>query len=240
MFKHTMIWAAAAIATTAMGCDNGTTANPQSTPATTPAPAAPPATVTNTNAIEAVDPLALVANRADLTTDPNAIKIDPPKSAVLVTGVATTVRQSPRGSMIKVIETTSTVKEVERDGNYFLVTFPDPKGSAQTFAGWVYRDSLVGEGPTVAAPGTARATGKLACATGESHLRTTQDFCGKTCADDHDCDSSKGQICDGIGFKINEKTDAHTDARYCISDTASGANTLHGSEHGPSSNLPVR
>ncbi len=242
MLKHSTIWTAAAIAAVAMGCDKPTdqSATSSATPPNAPATAAAPATVTNTNAIAAADPLANVANRDKLTADPNATKIDPPKAVALVTGVATILRESPRGSKLEMVETTANVKELERDGNYFLIAFPDPKGSDKTYAGWVYRDALVGESSGAAVPSGVRTTGKLACANGESHLRTTQDFCGKTCDDDRGCDSSKGQICDGIGFKINEKTDAHTDTRYCISDTAPGANAQHGSEHGSSPNLPVR
>ncbi len=201
------------------------------------------AEVTNTNAVVETthDPLAGVANRDRITPDPHATNIDPPKDAVLVTGAASIVREAPRGSSIEVLETTANVKEIQRDGDYYLVTYPDPKGSKKVFAGWVYRDALIGEGWSGAGTtvGTPAATGKLSCARGETHLRTTTDFCGKTCKDDRDCSSDKQEICDGLAFKVNERTNAASDARYCISDSSPSANAEHAREHGSSANLPV-
>jgi len=242
MVKHTQMgMAALVLALGAAACDNPSA--DKTAPATNP-PVPPPAnTVTNTNAVVAPqkDPLAGVANRDRITLDPNASKIDPPKDATLLTGAAATVRESPRGSRMEVIETTANVKEIERDGDYFLITYPDPKGSAKTYAGWVYRDSLVGEGWSGSTPvvGTPQATGKLACDKGETHLRTTRDFCGKPCKDDTDCSKSGADICDGLAFKVNESTNKTSDARYCISGRSSAANDAHGPQHGSSTNLPV-
>jgi hypothetical protein len=216
MFNRMTICTAALATLAAAGCDKPTDATPEPKPNVTVTAPPAPATVTNTGAVTASDPLAGVANRDQLTPDPKATTIDPPKSAVLITGLQTTVRQSPSGSRIKVLETTSPVKEIERDGDYFLVTYNDPRSANHVLAGWVYRDSLVGEGSSTPAPGTPRKTGKLSCANGESHLQTTRDFCGKACDEDRDCDSAGGQICDGVAFKINEKSDQHTDTRYCI------------------------
>jgi hypothetical protein len=171
--------------------------------------------------------LANVANRDQITPDPKATRIDPPKPAVLVTGLSTTVRESPRGSKIQLIETTAPVKEIEHDGDYYLVTYADPKSPSRALAGWVYRDSLIGEGSSTPVPAMPRKTGKLNCAKGDAHLRTSGDFCGKACAEDSDCDAAKHQLCDGVALKINEKSDKSADTRYCVSERASestGAN----------------
>jgi hypothetical protein len=219
MFQHAIILAAAA-ALAAVGCENGKGTDAASGPKQTVTVPIAPATVTNTGAVIAGDPLANVTNRDQITPDPQAIKIDPPKPAVLVTGLTTTVRESPRGSRIKVLETTASVKEVERDGDYFLVTYVDPKSTDRLLAGWVYRDSLIGEGSSTPVPAVPQKTGKLACAQGESHLRGTNDFCGKACQEDRDCDSAKHQVCDGLATKVGEKPDQSTSTRYCISDRA--------------------
>jgi hypothetical protein len=220
MFQRKVLWAAA-VAVVAMGCDNGskgtdTSAAPKQT-ITVPAA---PGTVTNTGAVVSGDPLANVMNRDQITPDPQATKIDPPKPAALVTGLSTTIRESPRGSQIKVLETTTSVKEVERDGDYFLVTYVDPNRSDRLLAGWVYRDSLLGEGSSNPVPAQPQRTGKLACTHGESHLRGTSDFCAKTCEEDRDCDSAIHQVCDGLATKVGEKPDQSAPTRYCISDRA--------------------
>jgi len=207
--------AAAVLAVGAFACQDSRAANAaenrrEATPASS--------TAANTNAIvEKVDPLAGIANRDRLVADPNASVIDPPKAASLLTGASTTVRSGPRGSMLEVLESTANVLEVERDGDYFLVTYPttNAKGVTQLFAGWVYRDSLVGEGSTLL-PGTPRAAGKLACTHGESHIRTTQDFCAKTCKQDSDCDSAKGGLCDGVAFEVNERKNELSNTRFCL------------------------
>lgn len=223
MFQRTLIWAAAAAAAAAVvavGCENNKgTDNAAGSKQTVNVPV-PPATVTNTGAVIANDPLANVMNRDQITLDPQATKIDPPKPVALVTGLATTVRESPRGSQIKVLETTASVKEIERDGDYFLVTYVDPQRSDRLLAGWVHRDSLIGEGASNPVPGLPQKTGKLACAHGESHLRAANDFCGTTCKDDRDCDSAKHQVCDGLATKIGDKPDQSAATRYCISDRA--------------------
>jgi hypothetical protein len=244
--KHT--WTALMLGVVgAVACDKPSTSD-TSAPAQ---PAAEPASsnVTNTNAVVETtpDPMAGIANRDHIIADPNATNIDPPKDAVLVTGTASIVRESPRGTRTEVLQTTANVKEIQRDGDYYLIAYPDPKGSSKTYAGWVYKDSLVGEGwspgavagSPQAVAGTPKAAGKLGCARGESHLRTTGDFCGKTCTDDRDCASASGEICDGLAFKVNETTNGTSDARYCISDRAPSANKEHAREHGSSSNLPV-
>jgi len=242
MRTRTTMWtAAAAIAVFAMGCDNATSG-------ATPAPAPAPGPVTNTNAVmptpAVVDPIASCANRARIKDDPNATKIEPPKAATLVTGFATMMRESPRGASMESVQTMANVNEVERDGDYYLITYPDPKGSTKTYAAWVYKDalesgqwasqsasqansktvSLTNANPTVAT--------KLGCASGMSHVRTTRDFCAATCQDDSGCDSKTGQICDGLAFKVNESNNKTESARYCISDASRGANDAHGPEHG--------
>jgi hypothetical protein len=239
--RKTMWTAAAAIAVCAMGCDNATSS-------TTPAPAPAPSPVSNTNAVvptpAVTDPIANVANRARIKDDPNATKIDPPKAATLVTGFSTITRESPRGAAMETVETIANVSEVERDGDYYLITYPDPKGSTKTYAAWVYKDAL--ESGQWATTSATQATGnavqltnanptaanKLACASGLSHVRTTRDFCAMTCKDDTGCDSKIGQICDGLAFKVNESNNKTENTRFCISDTSRNANDAHGSEHG--------
>jgi hypothetical protein len=183
----------------------------------------PGQTVTNTNATvtKKVDPLANVANRDQLMTDPNAEAVDPPKSAALLTGYSTSLRKGPRGETFETLETTANVKEIQRDGDYFLVTYPDPKGSGKTLAGWVYKDSIVGEGSNLT-PGMPRNAGKLDCPSGNTHVRTTRDFCAKTCKQDSTCDTQKGELCDGIAFEVNEKKNEVTNTRICILAASEG------------------
>jgi hypothetical protein len=231
MQTRTTTWMTSAIlGMGALACDKGRSID-------TASPSAP-SQVTNTNAKleKSPDPLATVANRDQLVADPSATPIDPPRSAQLVTGFATMVRNGPRGSLIESVESTADVTEVQRDGHYFLVTYPDPNGSNKRYAGWVYRDALVGEGAALSESaggiaGERSERAKLSCPRGQSHLRTTQDFCGKTCSDDKGCDASKGQICDGLAFAVNERTSDLTDSRYCISDSSPQANAAHGPDH---------
>ena len=245
MSKRTLSWAAAFLVAGGVACENAKTSDHATSEPAGSTPAAegtnPNSPVRNTNAIveRPVDPLANVANRDRITPDPSASKIDPPKQASLVTRFATTVRESPRGSKVEVLETTAPVTEIERDGDYYLIKYPDPKGSGHLLAGWVFRDALVGEnssGNVVA--GAPRETGKLHCARGESHLRTSEDFCGKTCKGDSDCSESKGELCDGIASKVDEKKNEMSDARYCVTGSSSmthGTAPDHGSSSNPSS-----
>lgn len=241
MWTCTTVWTASAIlAMSVLACEKGETS---SNDTITSAPQAAPSPVTNTNATveKAPDPLASVANRDQLVADPQATKLDPPRPARLVTGFATVIRNGPRGSLIETVESTADVTEVQRDGDYFLVTYADPKGLKKTYAGWVYRDALVGEGsPLGAPPAIGGKSTKLSCPRGESHLRATQDFCGKICSDDKSCDASKGQICDGLAFAVNERTSDLNDARYCIPASSPQANAAHGPEHGSSKEPPAR
>ncbi len=242
MRTRTTMWtAAAAIAVFAMGCDNAT-----STP--TPAPAPAPNPVSNTNAMvptpTVTDPIANVANHDRIKADPNATVINPPKAATLVTGFATILRESPRGARMETIETTANVNEVERDGDYYMITYPDPKGTTKTYAAWVYKDALEsGQWASQAASQTnsntvqltnanPAAVNKLGCTSGLTHLRTTRDFCAATCQDDTNCDSKTDQICDGLAFKVDEKTNKTASARYCIPETSRAANDAHATEHG--------
>jgi hypothetical protein len=247
-----MIWTAAALATVALGCERkATTTDEGLSSGGAPPTGAATVTITNAQTAAANDPLANVVNRDQLKLDPKATKIDPPKQAVLITGLATVVRESPRGTRIQILENTVPVTEVERAGNYFLVTYTDPNGSNKRMAGWVYRDSLAGEGTSPVGGGTTgtptggapQATAKLACANGEAHLRTTRDFCGKTCSDDRECDAyKKGEVCDGVAFKVDDKTHDHTDARFCIADTSTAPDTNHGTNpnNGSNSNPPAK
>jgi hypothetical protein len=237
------MWTAAVIAllpVVAIGCDNNATGT------TIPAPAAAPVAITNANVDKTagVDPLANVVNRDRILPDPNATSIDPPRAATLVTGFSTMVRESPRGARIETVETTANVNEVSRDGDYYLITYGDPRGSNKTFAGWVYKDALESgqwasqsasqmnsKTPTLTngKPGAAL---KLSCAGGQSHVRTTRDFCAATCKDDTGCDAKTAQICDGLAFQVDEKTNATSSVRYCVSPASKFANDAHGPEHG--------
>jgi hypothetical protein len=232
MLTRTLRWTATFLAVAgAAACEDSRTSNREEPASPKPQPAAGTAAeatnttspVTNTNAVveRIADPLAGVANRDRITPDPAATKIDPPKQAALLTRFSTIVRESPRGSKVEVLETTRNVTEIARDGDYYLIKYPDPKGSNRTLAGWVFRDSLVGEASSGnVTPGAPQATGKLHCATGESHVRTSTDFCAKTCKADSDCSEAKGEVCDGIASKVDEKKNQLSDARYCVTEVS--------------------
>ena len=185
-----------------------------------------PSTATNTNAVVPADPLASVENRDKLKTYADEIRFPQPRTAQLITGFASEVRESPMGESIATIRTTIPVRELARDktGNYFLVTYPDPANPSKNLAGWVYKDAL--ENTDWAAGANGAASGapstpptKLDCSKsklGAEHLRTDHDFCGQPCTDDTTCDKSAGQRCDGHAFDVNEKTNTMTSVKYCI------------------------
>jgi hypothetical protein len=223
MFKHRTMFLLTGVSMLALfACD-------RTTPATrSGAQATEPSNVTNTNAVVPADPLASVENRDKLKTYADEIKFPQPRTAQLITGFASEVRESPMGESIATIKTTIPVRELARDktGNYFLVTYPDPANPSKNLAGWVYKDAL--ENTDWAAAGANGAAGgapstpptKLDCSKvkqGDEHLRTDHEFCGQPCTDDTACDKSAGERCDGHAFDVNEKTNTMTSVKYCVS-----------------------
>ena len=183
------------------------------------------------------DPLANVENRASIKDYPDETKFNPPRQAQLITGFAVEARESPRGDVVTSVETSAPVRELARDarGDYYLVVFSDPKDATKQIAGWYYKDALEKNywpSDTAGAAGsTAKGksldtgkTEKLSCSRGQSHVRTSIDFCAKTCKDDTGCDKKAGEICDGLGFEVHESTGKLANANYCISSTSPKAN----------------
>jgi len=231
--KSTILLAAVAVALCAVGCEKEGE-NP-SAPAPKPASSAP----TVTAAEIPVDPLANVENKAQVKQYPDETKITPSKQAQLIDGFTVDMRESPRGDVLTTTMVTQTVTEVARDthGDYYLVTYADPKNAGKQLAGWVYKDALENTawstGATGGPSGTARSA-KLVCGHGEAHLRTTKDFCAKTCKDDTNCDKRAGEICDGLGFLVPEGAGKVTNTNFCISSSSPTANSDHSSQHGSS------
>ena len=232
-----------------VGCDK--TENPPSPPTNTTTPASQ---ATITGAAVPIDPLANVENRAQVKEYADETKINPPKAAMAITGFSVQVRESPRGEMVTSTEVAQNVREIAKDahGDYYLVVFDDPKNPGKQLAGWVYKDALENNGwamdnrgatagssanAKASSDGVEKSTLKLSCAHGESHLRTSSDFCAKTCKDDTGCDKKSGEICDGLGFEVHESTGKMTNSNYCISGASPKANPEHASQHGSSAPL---
>jgi len=249
--RKTIVVAFGVISAGAIACQNNTPGTTNNAPSPSP-PAAPNpeatsvAPVTNTNAVAPADPLALAENKTDIKQYPDEYKFSPPRQAKMITGFSAEVRSAPSGDSISTVETAANVTEVARDakGNYYLVLYPDTKDSSKQLAGWVYKDALenVAWSETVPTQTQGKALSntmatKLDCSTGQAHLRTDRDFCGKTCKDDKGCDKAKGEICDGLAFEVRESTSKVSNARYCISSTSPFANNAHGPEHGTSAAL---
>jgi hypothetical protein len=217
-----------------------------------------------TGAQVTADPLIDAENKDRIKQYPDEVKISPPKRAALITGFTVQVRESPRGNVVSTSETVQSVREIAHDPNsdYFLVVFDDPNAPGKQLAGWVYKDALENSAwwsdkDTAGAPApaavaasnvgakgaktstgvTVRAATKMTCAHGQSHMRTTQDFCAKACKDDTGCDKNAGEICDGLGFQVQESSGKMTNANYCISRSAPNANDAHGPQHGSSAAL---
>ncbi len=219
-----------------------------------PAAPAPAGSATLTGATTTADPLANVENRASIKEYPDETKFNPPHDAQLITGFAVEARESPRGDVISSVEATQQVKEIARDshGDYYLVLMNDPKDSSKQMAGWVYKDALEnnfwaqdsagngnnnGKATAAGSPAKAKSietgnTEKLSCSRGQSHVRTSIDFCAKTCKDDSGCDKKAGEVCDGLGFEVHESSGKVSNTNYCLSSTAPGATGVHGAEHG--------
>jgi hypothetical protein len=247
---------AAAVTLGAVACDKSSVDNgssntsPNRDTPTAGASEAPTDMATITGANVPSDPLANVENKANVKEYPDETKIRPPKEAQLITGFAVQVRESPRGDVIASTETSELVREVARDprGDYYLVVFPDPRNHGEELAGWVYKDALENDswaddanfgtgGSANAKTENAKSTVKLTCARGQSHVRTSIDFCAKVCKDDRECDKKTSEICDGLGFAVHERTGKLANANYCVSSTAPGANSAHSRAHGSSAPL---
>jgi hypothetical protein len=228
--------------------------NDSSSSASAPAPSpAGSATVTGANAT-IVDALANVENKSQVKELADDVKMTPPKQAALITGFTIQVRESPGGDIVTTSEAVERVTEIAHDASndYYLVVYADPKAPGKQLAGWVYKDALEnnawwgnnaealsGSANGAAKDGSGAGMTKLACASGESHLRTTKDFCAKVCKDDTGCDKRAGDICDGLGFQVQESSGKLSNATYCIPRSSSKANAAHGPQHGPSAPLDV-
>ena len=182
--------------------------------------------VTNTGAAVEVDPLASVEDKDRVKRSPDEVKILPNRPAQLITGFAAAVRTSPNGE-----ETTTIEKAVNGDrgragnraGDYLPGRLSGPgRGSRRRSspAGSTRTRSKTPAGPrrTKTSGGSLQNTmaSKLDCSHGESHLRTSHDFCGKTCKDDGSCDKKNGALCDGLAFDVHERTNKLTTTRFCI------------------------
>jgi hypothetical protein len=215
-----IILSAVAGALALAACQNGgasgssTTANP--TPAPNAAAPNPPVNPNLTGATINVDPIINAANRDRIQQSPDDVRLNPPKEAKLITGFAAQVREAPSGDVLSMAETEANVTEVARDraGTHYLVLYPDPKDARRQLAGWVNKDALENTEWSSTARVNA-AENKMTCPTGESHVRTTTDFCAKTCRTDHDCDKASGLICDGLAFEV-AKDGKLSNASYCV------------------------
>jgi hypothetical protein len=230
--KSPILLAAVALALCAVGCEKEGE-NP-SAPAPKPASSA-----AVTGAEIPADPLANVENKGQVKRYPDETKITPSKQAQLIDGFSVDMRESPRGDVLTTTMVTQTVTEVARDarGDYYLVTYDDPKNAGKQLAGWVYKDALENTAWSTGAaggPSGAARSAKLACGHGEAHLRTAKDFCAKTCKDDTNCDKRAGEICDGLGFLVPEGGGKVTNVNFCISSWSPTANSDHSSQHGSS------
>jgi hypothetical protein len=230
--KTTILVAAGAIALCVVGCEKEGE-NPS-------APAPKPASSAVITAAEVpADPFVNVENKAQVKRYPDERKISPPKQAQLIDGFSIDMRESPRGDVLTTTVVSQTVSEVARDprGDYYLVIVADPNNAGKQLAGWVYKDALENTGWSTGAaggPNRMASAAKLACGHGEAHVRTTTDFCAKTCKDDTNCDKRAGEICDGLGFLVPEGAGKVTNVNYCISSSSPSANSDHGSQHGSS------
>lgn len=234
----TMLLAAGAIALGAVACDKnasneptGTNTNSASTPATPPASSA---TITGANMQQ--DPLASAENKARVKELPDETKISPPRQAQVLSGFTVEIRESPGGEAIATTTLGQPAREVARasGGDYYLVVLADPKDSSKQLAGWIYKDALennawaketlTNPGAATGGGGTAKTTQELKCTHGEAHVRTSIDFCAKTCKDDSGCDKSAGEICDGVGREVHESDGKLSNISYCISSSSPKTN----------------
>jgi hypothetical protein len=95
----------------------------------------------------------------------------------------------PGGALVATLRLGTPVTQIAKHDTFILCVFPDPKSSTRTLEGWIAEQAFV-PGPTVPS--------KASCPVGQVRLIVTaddQDFCGRVCKNDSDCQS--GQVCSG-------------------------------------------
>ena len=105
----------------------------------------------------------------------------------------------PGGALVATLRIGTPVTQVAKHETFILCTFADPKNAVRTLEGWVAEQAFI-PGPTVPS--------KAACGPGQTRLVVDeQDFCGKVCKSDGDCQS--GQVCIGkASLFVNGKVGA--------------------------------
>jgi hypothetical protein len=93
----------------------------------------------------------------------------------------------PGGALVATLKIGTPVTQIAKHETFLLCTFADPKNPTRTLEGWVAEQAFV-PGPTVPS--------KASCGAGQTRLTIDeQDFCGRVCKNDSDCQS--GQVCQG-------------------------------------------
>jgi hypothetical protein len=93
----------------------------------------------------------------------------------------------PGGALVATLRIGTPVTQLAKHESFILCVFPDPKSPSRNLEGWVAEQAFV-PGPTVPS--------KASCPAGQTRLMfDEQDFCGKVCKTDGDCQS--GQACAG-------------------------------------------
>jgi hypothetical protein len=238
MLRWTTLIAAAGLTLAAVGCDQndkGKASTENTPPAAPNEPNMKPVTPTNATVPTApVDPLSRAENKDQVTQYTDMIRLAPTPGKI-VTGLSTSVRGSPRGQEVQIVETGMTVDVIGKRDDYYLVLYPDPRDATKQLAGWVYKDAVdaatwpgIVEATKLAekepgAPQNAKTASpaKLSCKTGERELRSQGDFCARECSKDDDCTKSPGGLCDGVAYEVKKDgTTAPAMSRYCILSSA--------------------
>ena len=166
------------------------TANPTATATANPA-ATPTVTSTTTSTAHATatapatpHPLPTIpdastfgaANAADVARYPNEKPVADADDKIAHDMRVRTVPSTKEGDVILALRAGVPVKKVAKRGQWFLITFADPKDKSRTLLGWTWDQAFVHEaGP-----------GEDACAADE-RIVTSQGFCAKTCKTNASC-----------------------------------------------------
>lgn len=113
---------------------------------------------------------------------------------------ATQAREVPSlGGVVANLAKGTVVTQIsQRDGKYFLVTFPNPKAPTTTLMGWVHADTFVAPGVAVDA-GPAK---PLTCTAPLVAVLTDVPTCARICTKDGDC--AAGETCHGSGQRMKD------------------------------------